>query len=127
MLWCGVVSRSWPLVAGRILTSEVKWDESGGAAAIFPAVTYAYEVGGTEHVSDRVAFGFGGWSQERAETVIARYPSGGLAEVRYDPSRPSRAVLIAGTRLAPMIGAVFGVVMAVGGLVILVALARGFR
>ena len=85
--------QTWPTVTGKIGTSEARSHRHGGhQSAVFPHVTYTYEVNGkTYHSSNIMAGGeIGGLN---VESTLARYPQGAQVTVYYDPQNPKDAVL----------------------------------
>src|SRR6266481_1968507 len=96
--WRGYGSRRWPQTPGRITRSFVLvGDDGGGSDTYTPQIEYEYTVEGTDYRGRLLQHGqIGSWNRERAEQVIARYPSGANAIVFFDPRRPTTAVLSQG-------------------------------
>jgi hypothetical protein len=92
-------AETWPAAAGRVVSSEVKKEEStdrqGGTTTWYnPVVSYAYSVAGRELTGRRIRFGnyrFAG--RKKAEAALAPYPAGAAATVRYNPANPEECVL----------------------------------
>lgn len=93
-------ARGWPTVEGEVTASETRILRRGPGAMSSASVgrrtfvTYRYVVGAERFVGQRVSFGEG-WdaSAHTAAVVAKRYPVGARVAVRYDPARPSSAVL----------------------------------
>ena len=88
----------WPAASGVITSSEVQIrsvsDDGHRQTRYEPTIEYSYSVAGVSYVSRQIAFGVtqvGPRSQ--AEAVTRRYPEGRAVEVRYDPEKPSDAML----------------------------------
>jgi hypothetical protein len=103
--WLAWRSRRWPSTTGRILSSDVRFDEhrlqkTHGVAA----VRYEYVVDGRTLRGSRVRFG--GWLNANpadAGRVTIRYRTGSPVSVRYDPARPHVCTLERRmSRLVPM-------------------------
>jgi hypothetical protein len=90
-------SRSWPVVPGEIVQSEVDVPaahDSDDASDCTAKIRYRYRVGDQEHESDCVQPG--GTAMTRrlfAEELVARYPLGARVDVTIDPRAPEQAVL----------------------------------
>jgi hypothetical protein len=87
-------STEWPVVAGRIITSEVATHTDGEGTTYSDEIEYVYTVEGTEHQADVVVFG----GHEYGRRVVEYYPLGSEVSVSFDPGNPSRAVLEPGGR-----------------------------
>jgi hypothetical protein len=98
--------KRWPIVRGRVLSSEVEEYRAdagskgyGGARARMtlyrPVVTYEYEVAGRRFRGDRITQspGLDRGVPVFAEQIAQRYPAGSTPDVRYNPKRPSESVL----------------------------------
>ncbi len=83
-------SADWPVVAGRIVTSEVTSHTDEEGTTYSDEIEYVYAVDGTEYEADVVVIGGHGYGPHR---VVGRYPLGAEVTVAYDPDKPSRAVL----------------------------------
>jgi hypothetical protein len=90
-------SRSWPVVPGEIVQSEVDVPaahDSDDASDCTAKIRYRYRVGDQQHESDCVQPG--GTAMTRrlfAEELVARYPLGARVDVTIDPRSPEQAVL----------------------------------
>lgn len=93
----------WPVVIGRIASSEVESfrervgsARSGTRTTLYKAVIeYVYVVDGLEYHASRIAIGpyVATGSQARAAAQVAKYPVESAVEVHYDPQNPANAVL----------------------------------
>jgi hypothetical protein len=83
-------ARSWGQADGVVTGSRLRHK---GKGHFVPEVTYEYRVGGTPYTSRRLQFG--GWEGGRkgAEALVAEHPAGTRVAPRYDPDKPSSAVL----------------------------------
>ena len=110
-------SPQWPQAQGVIEQSQVAESKTKGKTNYYADIRYQYDVGGTVHSSDRVAFG-GYQSPDRAphEAVVARYPVGSAVTVFYQPEAPELAVLEPGASGSSWIMPGFGVAFAVVGI-----------
>ncbi len=88
------VSMGWPVVAGRIVTSEVTADTDAEGTTYSDEIEYVYTVDGTEHQADVIMFGGHEYGPHQ---VVRYYPLGAEVSVAYDPVKPSRSVLEPGT------------------------------
>jgi hypothetical protein len=106
MLWAArrqvAEASGWPATGGRIVKSSVEHyrkrvggAQSGTLATFYePVVEYSYRVADRDYHSTQVSFGGkSAASQAVAEAAAARYPTGNLVLVHYDPKNPSNAVL----------------------------------
>ncbi|SEB70419.1 Protein of unknown function [Beijerinckia sp. 28-YEA-48] len=89
---------NWPVVRGRIITSEVetihKMEDGRSRTAYAPAVEYTYQVRGLDYHGRQIKFGIGvSGARGFAEKTIAHYPLGSDVDVHYDPANPSNAAL----------------------------------
>ena len=93
-----IAAARWPTVNGEIEFVELDGDQNGLCRE--PVVTYHYQVGATECVSNRYAFGFmakfaGLESTEAVNRIIWREP----LLVYYHPRKPRLSVLYTGIRV----------------------------
>lgn len=108
-IWLGrgqaVGGRAWASTEGEILTSRVDLkgphtsDEDTDCVA---TVRYRYAVAGRTYEGERIRLG-GRTSTTRriAEQAVAKYPTGQLVSVFYDPRHPKNAVLERKNRTQP--------------------------
>jgi hypothetical protein len=108
-------SKTWPSVAGKIVSSCVTEHESGDAGnsrTTYKAeVEYDFAVEGKPQRGKRVRFGgrIGG-SQNQALEIVRRYPVGTAVSVFYDPAKPSQCTLeqsASGSNLLIFLGVFF--------------------
>jgi hypothetical protein len=106
MLWAArrqvAEASGWPATGGRIVKSSVEHyrkrvggAQSGTLTTFYePVVEYSYRVADRDYHSTQVSFGGkSASSQAVAEAAAARFPTGNLVLVHYDPKNPSNAVL----------------------------------
>ena len=100
-LWRVIVMRSWPVIPGLILSSQVEmmeWRRPFGFRVI-----YRYEVDGREYRSNRIkTFSPSSSSPWLARKVVDRYPSGSTVSVRYNPKNHAESIVEPGG-LGPLI------------------------
>jgi Protein of unknown function (DUF3592) len=88
-----VRSKRWLLAQGRIVSSESEWI-GARARSLRPAITYAYEVGGTVYQGKRIIFGnINTYLREDVEQLLKDYAVGVPATVYYDPGNPHNSTL----------------------------------
>jgi len=100
-LWYARESQGWPTTDGVVVyaeqeaTSQVMQDGEGRTdRAMGAPLAYRYEVNGTRYFSNVRHFGqFIGSSQDWAEAILQRYPSGTGVRVSYCPTDPDLAAL----------------------------------
>jgi uncharacterized protein DUF3592 len=91
----GVDSRTWPTVEGRITSGSLDQDSDGG---YFVRLAYEYVVEARTYTRrEDVTLSFPR-TRAKASGVLERYTVGGPVEVRYNPSKPSSAVVRPGVR-----------------------------
>lgn len=108
---------SWPRVEGVVLSSvfiNASGNDTRGAS-----VQYQYEVDGRTFISDRLSLfrssgkydaGSGQWLWDDRH-LVDEHPRGSTITVRYDPTTPSRSVIVAHANMPGLWGA--GVVLSV--------------
>ena len=91
-------SLEWPVVSGRVLAAfldEVDSDRQGDR--FYPRVRYRYSVRGREYEGTRLWFRTLPSADYSASLALIRdIRAGQEVEIRFDPGRPERAVLIPG-------------------------------
>ena len=125
-LYRGYQARSWPKAVAIIEASGVSRIPSLQASAWMPKVQYLYQVDGTWHRGDRIAFE----SQLKtnpsaAERTRAEFVVGHRIAVYYDPRAPARSVLQATIGISDVIFATLGATAAV--CLVLLALDLSFK
>ena len=92
-------SETWIPAEGKVIQSRVREDfstdsDGDSVTTYYPEVEYIYSFLGKEYQGDRIAFGpkIGG-SRSRAEKIIAKYSSGDMVTIYYDPNKPEESVL----------------------------------
>jgi hypothetical protein len=103
----GRETRGFTRTRGRIVVSrvdEVPGPAEEGGTRYRAVVRYAYEARGRGYESERVSVGShaGTTSSDPGEARgwVRRYPAGAEVDVWFDPSDPSRAVLVRGVSTA---------------------------
>ena len=94
-------AKSWPTTEGRIISSKcVYYYEIDGlnlSWTYFTHVNYSYAVAEKSYKGDRIAFGYtGSWWRRPNQNIADRLSSAKTVLVRYDPDKPSTAVLSCG-------------------------------
>lgn len=128
-------SESWPTVAGQVLTSELDSHRSDGKTMYKPLVVYRYDVDDEEFESDRIWFGGGYSTNDRAamQKIVKDYPVDSEVKVHYDPASPDVSVLLPGAftssyalfgggMVALVLGGIALAVVAVKFIIVIVAL-----
>jgi hypothetical protein len=88
---------TWPMVIGRITSSEMTSNSDSDGTTYRVKVSYDYSVMGQIHHGDRIAFGYSGSSGHEAhQQILERLPAGRQVEVRYHPEKPQEAALAYG-------------------------------
>ncbi len=94
-------ARSWPIAEGALQSSRCVryYDMESGILgwSYFTHVNYSYAVAGRSYNGDRIAFGYSGsWWRRPNQKIADRLSSARTVLVRYDPDKPSTAVLAYG-------------------------------
>jgi hypothetical protein len=90
---------AWPTVRGEVQSSQVREhssydsDDNSTSTSYEPVVQYTYAIMGQPFESGKIAYGATSFGRKQAEQVAARYPAGSTVQVRYNPEKPSEAVL----------------------------------
>jgi hypothetical protein len=102
-----IESRTWPVTSGSIVyaeehsnTSDVENSdgERTSVTTYGAPLAYRYEVNGKTYFSNIRCFGaLAGASQDWAQSILLRYPSGARVPVSYHPADPNTAVLEPGS------------------------------
>lgn len=101
----------WPTVQGEILTSDFRTNSDDDGTTYSTNVTYRYNAMGVERTGKTIAFGYAGSSSYSFHNEIHHaLPVGAQVAVRYDPSRPERAVLSYGMHQTIIFLLIFGTV-----------------
>jgi hypothetical protein len=80
----------WAAVEGRVVSAQVfRNNDLDGQPQDEPLITYEYVVAKQTFRSTRVKFGF----TPKTKPTMAKYPSGSIVQVFYDPSKPAESVL----------------------------------
>jgi hypothetical protein len=89
--------RSWPVVQGEIIASDVEQARTHGSdddSDCSAGVRYRYQVGAKTYEGHRIRFGSGGHTTRlQAEELIGKYPVGARIPVHYNSQKPSESVL----------------------------------
>jgi Protein of unknown function (DUF3592) len=91
-------ARSWPIAEGALQSSKCVryYDMESGIFgwSYFTYVNYSYAVAGKSYKGDRIAFGYSGsWWRRPNQKIADRLSPARTVLVRYDPDKPSTAVL----------------------------------
>jgi hypothetical protein len=91
-------ARSWATTEGTIVSSKcVDYYDWDNGRSFFTHVDYRYSVAGKSYQGDRIAFGYSGsWWRRPNQRIADRLSSAKTVLVRYDPDKPSMAVLSCG-------------------------------
>ncbi len=95
-----VESTKWPTVEGTVLSSSVSESrhgrKSGRRTDYFPKIEYAYTVDGVNYTGSKVSFKTTSPSRASAEEIVQAHPAQSRCAIAYDPSDPTRSVLVPG-------------------------------
>ena len=83
-------SLEWPVVQGRIISSEITSHTDEDGTTYSADIEYVYTVEGIEYQANTVVLGGHSYG---AHGAVSRYPLGKTVSVSYDPGKPKRAVL----------------------------------
>ena len=117
----GRASLQWPHTQGTVTNSLVKRELSGpgGGYSYVPLITYTYEVDGAAYEGNTFTYRGINAKKKIATKIVEGLPKGQLVDVYYDPSEPSRAVLLPGASTSSyVIGFAIAVFIAVVGLLL---------
>src|SRR5581483_5245363 len=76
---------TWVPTSATVTSSSIAWDPGQGHRTYRPFVTYRYSVAGTTYTSQRFAPLQESASQQWAQSLVDRYPTGAEVTVWYDP------------------------------------------
>jgi hypothetical protein len=108
-LWKAAMSKGWPTVPGKVISSKVEADPGKGGTVYSPDVDYSYTVNGTAFISDRLTFGrVNTGNPAPAQVVVGKYPVDREVTVFYSPKDPTLAVLEPGIHGATWPMAIIG-------------------
>ena len=98
-------AKTWPTTEGTIKSSKcVYYYVMNESSSYFTYVNYSYTVAGKSYQGDRIAFGYSGsWWRGPNQKIADRLSSAKTVLVRYDPDKPSMAVLSCGLNGATII------------------------
>ena len=83
-------SVTWPLVTGKIITSQVQSHQDEDGTTYSADIEYSYTVNEKHFKSDVIVIGGHEYS---AGSAVDRYPLGKSVKVAYNPRKPDEAVL----------------------------------
>ena len=91
-------AKTWPTTGGMIKSSKcVYYYVISESSSYFTHVNYSYTVAGKSYQGDRIACGYSGsWWRSPNQKIADRLSSAKTVLVRYDPDKPSMAVLSCG-------------------------------
>jgi len=92
-------AQTWPMVMGRVLSSEVMEDRLRSATgkatiAFIPDVSYEYIVNGQAHTGKSVIFGETVYDYISASRICEKFAVDTEPKVYYNPARPEESVLL---------------------------------
>lgn len=105
----GIQAKSWPVVPGRVLSSEVSRSvtrsrDRGTRVTWQPQVFYEYEVGGEKYTADKVAnISFSSSNRRSAYKTIHKYPVGKEVDVYHNPMDPTDVMLEPGASFGSVV------------------------
>lgn len=101
----------WPVVQGRIVTSDFKESSDDDGTTYKVEVSYTYSVNGVDQTGKRIAFGYSGSSAQKFHREIHNaLKVGADIGVRYRPEEPSVSVLSYGINNAIIFLLIFGAI-----------------
>ena len=83
-------SVTWPLVTGKIITSQIQSHHDEDGTTYSADIEYNYTVNGKQFKSDVIVIGGHDYS---AGSAVERYPVGKSVLLAYNPVKPHQAVL----------------------------------
>ena len=86
-------SGEWPVTQGEIITSYVSHSSTSRTVSYHPYIEYRYTVSGNTRTSSTYRLITDSFTREESERIVASYPVGRKANIRYDPSDPSIAAI----------------------------------
>ncbi len=99
-------SKNWPIVEGRVVSSEVKTfedkrrDSQGHEKIVFiygAEISYEYFVDKIKYSSNKISFGdYKSESENRAKEIVDKYPVEKQIKVHYNPENHSLSVIESG-------------------------------
>ena len=91
-------AKTWPTTEGTIKSSTCAYYYvMSESSSYFTHVNYSYTVAGKSYQGDRIAFGYSGsWWRKPNQKIADRLSSATTVLVRYNPDKPSMAVLSCG-------------------------------
>ena len=112
-------STSWPTVNGKVISSEVKVELSGGSGTrggsssnrYFAEISYSYTINNNIFTSNNFSYGrFGSKNKKDARRIAKQYQRGKTVKVYYNPKQPEQAVLKPGATFASYLPISFGII-----------------
>ena len=91
-------AKTWPTTEGAIKSTKCAYYYvMSESSSYFTHVNYSYNVAGKSYQGDRIAFGYSGsWWRKPNQKIADRLSSATTVLVRYNPDKPSMAVLSCG-------------------------------
>jgi hypothetical protein len=115
---------SWPTALGTIQKAEMQVDrdtDPESTATLVLRLEYRFQASGREYAGARIRFDETRYpSSKAAQKALSQYPVGGQVQVFFDPQNPAECVL----QKKNSAGFVF---LAVGAIIIIVAVAGAFK
>lgn len=82
-------AKDWPRAPGTVSAARVVRSRNNH----WPLIQYEYLVAGRTHHGSRYGFVQADYGKDQAEAIVRAHPPGTMIEARYDPAKPSFAVL----------------------------------
>ncbi len=110
-LYMSKQAQGWPTTRGVVTSTDFVVSSDGDSTTYRTVLSYTYNANGRELTGERIAFGYVGSSSENFHREIYEaLPVNTQLAVRYDPSKPERAVLAYGANQSITLLILFGAV-----------------
>ncbi|MAW78853.1 MAG: hypothetical protein CMI63_01340 [Parvularcula sp.] len=104
----------WPTTPGDIIASDFRVNSDSDGDTYEAKVEYKYAPDGYERIGKTIAFGYTASSgRQFHHEIYEALPVGAQVAVRYDPSKPDRAVLTHGVNRSILFILIFGLIWTV--------------
>ena len=101
----------WPTTPGDIIASDFKVNSDSDGDTYEAKIEYKYNPDGYERTGKAIAFGYTASSgRQFHHEIYEALPVGAQVAVRYDPSKPDRAVLSYGVNRSILFIVIFGAI-----------------
>lgn len=118
-------AENWPLTDGKILSCKLRENIDSEGNSYQAEVLYSYWAAGQTREGKKLAFGYSGSSSRQMhKEIVERLEKASCVKVRYNPSKPSEAVLACGLNRSIITLFIFGLTwtLFVTGFTVLVAI-----